>query len=533
MRESGQFVASFDRKNLNLKIVDKENPLDQVLDFLYTRQNQSGIIYCFSRRQVEELYDDLKREGYSVRPYHAGLPEQQRSRNQEAFIKDDISIIVATIAFGMGINKPDVRFIIHHDMPQNIESYYQQIGRAGRDGLRADCLLLYSYGDKRKIQYFINQKEGHEKEVAENHLEALIKFLETDECRRKPLMSYFGETYGKNSCGMCDNCLRVDDDKEDLTVQAQKFISCVIRTGELYGAHYIADVLRGSKSKKVLSNGHDKISTYDIGNEWSKDQWIQLSRLLIRKGLLKKDGEYGSLVPNGEAKGVLEGKESVHGLLDRTQTSTGKAASRTTNEVENKYDENLFEILRKKRKSIADGKEIPPYAIFPDTTLMEMSYYYPHSEESLAQLYGVGSVKLKRYGGEFLPLIKTYCSDNNLKERKKGISKRIKKTSSNKKHHRVGRDFNEGKSIEHLAEEHGVKVSTILTHLKKYLDEGNELETGGILEVSSLSDRKINEVMKSMKKKGAGMLKPVYEDLDKSVDYNELRVMQLYYLASN
>ncbi|HMB99088.1 MAG TPA: DNA helicase RecQ [Balneolaceae bacterium] len=533
MRESGQFVASFDRKNLNLKIVDKENPLDQVLDFLYTRQNQSGIIYCFSRRQVEELYDDLKREGYSVRPYHAGLPEQQRSRNQEAFIKDDISIIVATIAFGMGINKPDVRFIIHHDMPQNIESYYQQIGRAGRDGLRADCLLLYSYGDKRKIQYFINQKEGQEKEVAENHLEALINFLETDECRRKPLMSYFGETYGKDTCGMCDNCLRVDDDKEDLTVQAQKFISCVIRTGELYGAHYIADVLRGSKSKKVLSNGHDKISTYDIGNEWSKDQWIQLSRLLIRKGLLKKDGEYGSLVPNGEAKGVLEGKESVHGLLDRTQTSTGKAASRTTNEVENKYDENLFEILRKKRKSIADGKEIPPYAIFPDTTLMEMSYYYPHSEESLAQLYGVGSVKLKRYGGEFLPLIKTYCSDNNLKERKKGISKRIKKTSSNKKHHRIGRDFNEGKSIEHLAEEHGVKVSTILTHLKKYLDEGNELETGGILEVSSLSDRKINEVMKSMKKKGAGMLKPVYEDLDKSVDYNELRVMQLYYLASN
>ena len=533
MRESGQFVASFDRKNLNLKIVDKENPLDQVLDFLYTRQNQSGIIYCFSRRQVEELYDDLKREGHSVRPYHAGLPEQQRSRNQEAFIKDDISIIVATIAFGMGINKPNVRFIIHHDMPQNIESYYQQIGRAGRDGLRSDCLLLYSYGDKRKIQYFINQKEGREKEVAENHLEALINFLETDECRRKPLMSYFGETYGKENCGMCDNCLRVDDDKEDLTVQAQKFISCVIRTGELYGAHYIADVLRGSKAKKVLSNGHDKISTYDIGKEWSKDQWIQLSRLLIRKGLLKKDDKYGSLIPNGNAKKVLEGEESVHGLLDRTQTSTGKAASRTTNEVENRYDENLFEILRKKRKSIADGKEIPPYAIFPDTTLMEMSYYYPHSDESLAQLYGVGSVKLKRYGGQFLPLIKQYCSEKNLKERKKGISKRIKKTSSNKKHHRIGRDFNEGKSIEHLAEEHGVKVSTILTHLKKYLDEGNELETEGILQVSSLSDRKIDEVMKSMKKTGADMLKPVYEDLDKSVDYNELRVMQLYYLANN
>jgi ATP-dependent DNA helicase RecQ len=193
MKDSEVFVASFDRKNLLLKVADKENPLDQILDFLYTRPNQSGIIYCFSRRQVDELYSDLKLEGHSVLPYHAGLSEVQRTRNQEAFIKDNAQIIVATIAFGMGINKPDVRFVIHHDMPQNIEAYYQQIGRAGRDGLQADCLLLYSYSDKQKIQYFINQKEGTEKEVAEKHLTSLINFMEYDGCRRKPLMEYFGE----------------------------------------------------------------------------------------------------------------------------------------------------------------------------------------------------------------------------------------------------------------------------------------------------------------------------------------------------
>ncbi|MGK7370680.1 MAG: RecQ family ATP-dependent DNA helicase, partial [Candidatus Halalkalibacterium sp. M3_1C_030] len=206
MKDSETYLASFDRKNLFLKVADKDGPTDQVLDFLYTRKKQSGIIYCFSRRQVDELYVDLKKEGHSVKPYHAGLSEKVRSRNQEAFIRDDVNIIVATIAFGMGINKPDVRFVVHYDMPKNIESYYQQIGRAGRDGLRADCLLLFSYSDTQKIRYFINQKEDEEKKIAEQHLKSLLKFLEATECRRKPLLNYFGEEYEKDECGMCDNC---------------------------------------------------------------------------------------------------------------------------------------------------------------------------------------------------------------------------------------------------------------------------------------------------------------------------------------
>jgi len=531
MRESGKFIASFDRSNLNLKVVDKVNPVEQVLDFLYTRQNQSGIIYCFSRRQVDELYMYLEAEGYSVKPYHAGLSERERSRNQEAFIRDDIHIIVATIAFGMGINKPDVRFVIHYDMPQNIESYYQQIGRAGRDSLRSDCLLLYSYADRRKIQYFINQKEGQEKEIAEKHLKDLINFLETGQCRRVPLLGYFGETYDKDNCGMCDNCLRLKDDMEDLTVPAQKFLSCIVRTGELYGAYYIADILRGSKAKKILGNGHDKLSTYNIGREWSKDQWIQLSRLLIRNGILKKEKEHGSLLLQESAQKILKGEKMLQGVLDRTQTATAKAASKTNSEVENRYDEFLFEELRKKRKEIADLKDVPPYAIFPDTTLMEMSYYYPQSTDSLSTLYGVGDVKLKRFGEPFLDEIQKYCKEKNIDERKKGIAKKIRKTVGNKKHHLVGKDYNRGKGIRHLAEEHGVKISTILGHLKKFKEEGHPLEPDRILEISELSDRKRHEVIKSMDKVGYQILKPVYEDLDKSVDYNELRVMQLYVMA--
>ncbi|MEX0994534.1 MAG: DNA helicase RecQ [Balneolaceae bacterium] len=532
MSESETYVASFDRKNLFLKIADKDDPLEQVLDFLYTRVNQSGIIYCFSRRQVNELYHDLKEEGYAVRPYHAGLSEQDRTRNQEAFIRDDINIIVATVAFGMGINKPDVRYVIHHDMPQNIESYYQQIGRSGRDGIRADCLLLYSYSDTQKINYFIKQKEGEEKTIARRHLKAMVDYLETDQCRRKPLLAYFGEEYTKDSCGMCDNCLTSEADKEDLTVQAQKFLSCVVRTEERFGAHYITDVLRGSEAKKVKQNGHVNLSTHGIGTEWNRDQWIQLSRLLIRKGYLKKDPEYGSLMMEESASGVLNGSEKVFGLLDRTQTSLdGTAVARTTHDVEKKYDERLFELLRKKRKSLADEQGIPPYIIFPDTTLMEMAYFFPHSSESLLQIYGVGSAKEKKYGKDFLKVISEFSEAHDLEEKHKDIRKRSSKTSSKKKYHQVGEDYSSGLSIDHLAEKYGVKRVTILSNLKKYLNEDHEISPEGILEASSLSRRKQDEVMSAMEKEGPELLKPVYEELNKTVDYNELRIIQLYLLA--
>lgn len=532
--DSETFLASFDRKNLFLKVADKDDPVEQTLDFLYTRKKQSGIIYCFSRKQVEELYVELKKEGHSVKPYHAGLSKKVRARNQELFIRDDISIIVATIAFGMGIDKPNVRFVMHYDMPKNIESYYQQIGRAGRDGLRSDCLLLYSRSDKQKIQYFINQKEGQEKKVAEKHLKDLMKFLETDKCRRKPLMKYFGETYEKDDCGMCDNCLSVDAEVEDLTVQSQKFLSCIARTNQKFGAYYIADILRGSSKKKVLENGHDELSTYNIGNEWSKEQWILLGRMLVRQDYLSREEEYGSLKLTEQAKAVLDGQENVFGVLDRTDTVIGdEAIDRTSSDVENEYDQDLFEQLRSKRKKMADQQGVPPYTIFPDTTLMEMAYYFPQSLEDLMPIYGVGSVKQKKYGKDFLKIITDYCEENDIEPRQKSLKKKKKKKSTGKKFMRVGQAFNDGQSIDHLAEEHGVKQVTIIKHLKKYLEEGNDLRTEGIAEASSLSIRKRDEVMEVMDEVGEWMLRIVYNELDKEVGYSELRVMQLYYMAQN
>lgn len=530
--DSETFLASFDRKNLFLKVADKEDPLEQTLDFLYTRKKQSGIIYCFSRKQVEELYVELRKEGHSVKPYHAGLSKKLRSRNQEAFIRDDIQIIVATIAFGMGIDKPNVRFVMHYDLPKNIESYYQQIGRAGRDGLRSDCLVLYSRSDKQKIQYFINQKEGKEKKVAEKHLKDMLKFMETDECRRVPLMGYFGETYEKDNCGMCDNCLSIDAEVEDLTVQAQKFLSCTVRTDEQYDAYYIADVLRGSSKEEVLENGHDELTTYNIGNEWSKEHWILLGRMLVNQGYLEQNESHGPLKLTDQARAVLKGKENVFGALDRSDTVVGdEAIERTSSDVEKNYEKDLFEQLRKKRKELADQQAVPPYAIFPDTTLMEMSYYFPQSTDNLTPIYGVGTVKKKKYGMDFLKIIRKYCKENDIEEQEKKLKEKKEELSKKEKYERIGEAYNKGKSIDHLAEQYGVKNVTIIKHLKTYLEDGHELRPEGIVEASSLSTRKRDEVLEMFEEVAPHMLRPIYDKLDKAVGYDELRIMQLYYMA--
>tara|TARA_Y100001935_G_scaffold223573_1_gene199176 strand:+ start:93928 stop:96105 length:2178 start_codon:yes stop_codon:yes gene_type:complete len=530
-KDSETFISSFDRSNLFLKIADKKNPEDQLLDFLFTRKNQSGIIYCFSRRQVDELAYLLEQEGYSVKPYHAGLGARDRAINQRAFIRDDVRIIVATIAFGMGINKPNVRYVVHYDMPQNIESYYQQIGRAGRDGLRSDCIMLFSYNDTQKIKYFINKKEGKEKELAERHLDQLLKFAESRECRRKPLMNYFGEEYPKDECGMCDNCLSVEDDVEDLTLHAQKFLSCIVRVEEKFGVTHIVDILRGSKNKKILELEHDQLSTYGIGIEWSKDQWQQMSRLLMRQNYIST-GEFKTLRLESKALAVLRGDENVFGTLDRTGTSIrNEDIEKTSTEVENDYDRELFDILREKRKELADIDDVPPYAIFPDTTLIEMAYYYPQNKDDLEALYGVGAVKKEKFGDSFVGIIKTYTRKNDIMPRRKFLREKVAKTENKQKFEVIGESFNEGYSIEFLAEQHGVKEVTILTHLKKFHDEGNKLRLEGLLEASSLSDRQRDQVMKAMKKKSPLMLRPVYDLLDKKIGYDELRIMQLYYLA--
>ena len=275
--DHNEFISSFDRKNLMIEIIPKVNALQQAVEMINQFPGRSGIIYCFSRKQVDELSAELTRRNFSALPYHAGLTDNIRRRNQEAFIRDDANIIVATVAFGMGINKPDVRYVLHYDLPKSLEGYYQEIGRAGRDGLTSVCRLLFSYGDKNKIQYILRQKEGKERKSAEDQFDALLRYVEMSGCRRKPLLAYFGETYTASSCGMCDSCLTSQDKVVDITIPAQKFLSTVKRSGEVFGVIHITDILMGVQSEKVQSHNHQNLSTFGIGKDWSKKQWLQLA----------------------------------------------------------------------------------------------------------------------------------------------------------------------------------------------------------------------------------------------------------------
>ncbi len=353
MIQPRKYIASFNRENLFLQVVPKRNAFKQTVDFLNEHKNQSGIIYCFSRKQVDKLHDNLSSLSFSTKPYHAGMTDEDRNKNQDLFIKDEVQVIIATIAFGMGINKSNVRFVLHHDLPKNIESYYQEIGRSGRDGLRSDCLLLFSYSDIAKINYFIDQKEDEkERLVAKMHLEAMVKYAESEICRRYPLINYFGEHYRSDFCGMCDNCLAEEKDKADITIPAQKFLSAVKRTGEKFGANYIIDLLLGAETERIFHNGHQNLSVYGVGKEFDKKQWQILAHQFVRKEILIRDLDFGGLKLTPSSYDVLFNNFKVRGFIKETKPSTKKMKLPAGSE-EN-YDRELFELLRRKRKQIAD-----------------------------------------------------------------------------------------------------------------------------------------------------------------------------------
>ena len=413
--EAQDFIGSFNRSNLYLEVVQKEGPRRQLLNFMKEHSDEPGIIYCFSRQQTEDLTTFLNAEGYSARPYHAGLSDDERTSNQELFIRDDIQVIVATIAFGMGINKPNVRFVVHYDLPKNIESYYQEIGRAGRDGLPAHCLLLFGYGDLRKIRHFIMQKNDHEQMVASILLNALLGYAETELCRRVPLLGYFDEAYSGN-CEMCDNCRMGENALIDINVPAQMFLSCVKRTGEGFGASHIIEILRGSQSAKVLNFGHEKLSTYGIGTMHSARKWRNLFRQFVQKGLLVQEFEHGTLRLTEKAWRVLRGRETIFGRIFEEAPAAGTAKSRKAGLEEAACDQGLFELLRKKRKEIADEAKLPPYVIFHDRTLLEMTSLLPRNSDEMSGIYGVGAAKIARYGDIFLEVIAAYLRANEVSQ---------------------------------------------------------------------------------------------------------------------
>ena len=412
MGEAEIFKASFNRPNLIYRVLQKGDTYQRLKDYLTAHPNDSGIIYCQSRKTVDSLSDSLQHDGFRALPYHAGMDRLERSKNQEQFTKDNVDIIVATIAFGMGIDKPNVRFVIHYDLPKNLESYYQETGRAGRDGLKSDCILFYSYGDRVKIEYFIEQKESpSERKIAYDKLHQMIQYCETHVCRRKVLLEYFGESYQVENCGFCDNCLDSKDkgEKFDGTTIAQKLLSCVHRLDQRFGMNYVLDVLKGSKSERIFQNGHQHLSTYDIGNEYSKKTWQGFARELMQQGYLTMTGgQYPVLILTEKSHSVLFGEEKVW-LTPFVERRIEKIKDQDF-----PINEKLFERLRQLRKRIADERNVPPYIIFHDTTLKDMASRVPTSWGELATIFGMGESKLKRYGPRFLKEIVAFVQENEL-----------------------------------------------------------------------------------------------------------------------
>ncbi len=401
------FVSGFDRPNIRYTVIEKNKPEEQLNAFLKSHANEAGIVYCLSRKRVEKVAEQLQERGYSAAAYHAGLSAGERQRVQDEFLKDNVQIIVATIAFGMGIDKSNVRFIVHYDIPKNIESYYQETGRAGRDGLAAEALLLFGYGDVAIARGLIDTSENPERRRIESHkLNSMVGFAEALSCRRRVLVGYFGDSL-EGDCGNCDICLNPPE-MLDVTVDAQKALSCVYRLNQRFGMGYVVDVLRGANKERILKLGHDRLSTFGIGADQSQDYWRSLLRHLVHSGYLSQDvGEYSVLRLLAPAKALMRGEDKLIMARPRVRVEKEKKApKRKAGEID--YDKVLFERLRRLRKNLAEEAGVPPYVIFSDATLAEMAAAMPRDNQAMLKINGVGAMKLERFGEAFLKEINEY-----------------------------------------------------------------------------------------------------------------------------
>jgi ATP-dependent DNA helicase RecQ len=402
-------LASFDRPNIRYTLVEKFKPSEQLLHYVQKQAGQCGIVYCTSRKRTEEVADLLKVRNIRAACYHAGLPAEERARVQDAFIRDDLDIVVATVAFGMGIDKPNVRFVVHYDIPKNIESYYQETGRAGRDGLPAEALLLFDPADIERVRGLLENNENPEQRQVEIFkLNLMSAFAEAQTCRRQVLLNYFGEYHAK-PCGNCDICL--DPPKTyDGTEDAQKALSCVYRVGQRYGMGHVIEVLRGAQSQRIRELGHDKLSTYGIGKEQSHEYWLSVLRQLIHKGLLVQNITRHLVLQLTEAaRPILRGEQPLELAVPRTELLSAKKLRRRELELAQGEDAALFRELRKLRKQLAEDEGIPPYVVFNDATLLELAQFKPTNDDEMLMINGVGYRKLERFGEAFLECIREHA----------------------------------------------------------------------------------------------------------------------------
>jgi len=523
LREPRRYVASFNRPNLTYRVFAKNKPYEQVLEYLRARPRESGIIYCQARKTTESLAERLSEDGVKARPYHAGLTPTERSQHQELFLRDGVRVICATIAFGMGINKPNVRFVIHYDLPKNIEGYYQETGRAGRDGLPSECLLLFSSGDVVKQTRFIEEKnDPREQQIARAQLQQMVHYAECSTCRRTELLGYFAETFETDNCEGCDNCLSPRA-TFDGTLSAQKFLSCVYRVRENarfgVGLNHIIEVLTGADTEKIRRWGHEKLSTYGIGKEHPRPEWAAIGRELVRLGYLRQSSEKYSVLELTPA-----GLDFLKQRKQLTLTKPVAAPEPKTRRVGDiACDEVLFERLRLLRKQLADERGVPPYIVFSDVALRQMARVYPANAVEFARISGVGEKKLREFGTAFLANIAAHLATNPRQmfaedsfapapalPRRAGLGDTVRESL---------RQFLAGASAEQIAAQRNFTAGTIYGHLADAVAAGEQLDLNRLL-----TKEEQKEIQAAFEELGSGVLGPVFEALDGRYDYGRLRL---------
>ncbi|HEY9878793.1 MAG TPA: DNA helicase RecQ [Leptolyngbyaceae cyanobacterium] len=526
-------ISSFNRQNLFYEVRPKQRQsyldlLKQVREF-----EGSGIIYCLSRKRVDELAARLQQDGITALPYHGGMSDTARSENQRRFIRDDVRLIVATIAFGMGINKPDVRFVIHYDIPRNLESYYQESGRSGRDGEKAHCILYYNYADVSTVEYLISQKPDEaEQRIARQQLRQMIDYAESTVCRRKIQLGYFGEILSE-SCNHCDNCISPPP-IEDWTIEAQKFLSCVARCRERFGAGHIIDVLRGAKKQRLLELKHNELSTYGIGKDRSVDEWRLLSRSLLHQGLLEEttDG-YPVLKLNAGSWQVLKKQISVQVAIPE---QLQQQAVETLPAEDSREVVQLMERLRSLRKRLADEQAVPPYVVFAESALRQMAQQRPQTLAAFARISGVGSRKLEQYGQVFTDEIYRFCRENGLSEAdlprvEPAVFRPSRKNQTPSDTHLQTLELHrEGLSLPEIIERRRLRYSTIVSHFERLILSGQAVDLDRLV----LPERQeaIRAAIEAVEVKSTSAIR---DYLGYTYDYSEIRLVmaQLQQAGSN
>jgi ATP-dependent DNA helicase RecQ len=515
-----RFVSSFNRPNIFYAVEAKQKSYRRLLEFLSTRRDESGIIYCLSRASVDSLAEDLRDEGYSALAYHAGLEKKEREHNQQLFINDEVKIVVATIAFGMGIDKSNVRFVVHMDLPKNIESYYQETGRAGRDGLKSDALLFFTWADVTKLKSFA-EVEGNTRqtEIMLKKLNQMGEFGELRTCRRKYLLNYFSEKFDEN-CGNCDNCVTTFE-TFDGTIIAQKALSAVYRTGQRFGMNYVIGLLRGSEAQ-TNRDEHRNLKTFGVGADVPANAWFEHFKDLIAQGYLAQtDGKYPVLTLTEKSADVLAGTVKVELTKARVREEKRRKLPEET-----QYEQPLFEELRRLRAVIAQGENLPPYIIFSDRTLVEMAAWLPLTEADMRRIMGVGDVKWEKYGRDFLAEIRKYCSKHNLttrtglKQSSRARKIRTRRGPDKRSTFEVSLDmFRDGKAIDQIARERDLTTSTVEGHLALFIPMGK-------VRVEELvPESKIEPIREAIGKHGDDAVGPIKTELGDDYTYGEIRAV--------